>query len=159
MADVTMTDFAVAAYREDGAWQVNPLPLQAAEDLDDLVTALRRQPAEAGALGLVSVADDFFLALRVRGAQVQLLLSDATAADEWPLAQDALDALDLADEELADDAGPVGDFTLAADLGLSAMELSAICGDLDAYPDELLGRVAERLGFGELFDDAVDSAS
>ena len=159
MPDVTMTDFAVAAYLEDGLWQVAPLPLRAAEDLDSLVAALRQQPAELGALGLVSVADDFFLAVRVRGAQVQMLLSDATAADEWPLAQEVVDALDVPEEELdADDAGPVGDLGLAADLGLSSFELSAICGDLEAYPDELLGRVAERLGFGDQFDQAVDGS-
>lgn len=158
MSEDTVTDFAVAAYREDDQWQVAPLPLRAAGDLRSLVATLRQLPAEAGALGLVSVADDFFLAVRVRGPQVRLLLSDATAADEWPIAQEAIDALDLEvpDESVEADAGPIGDLDLTADLGLPSFELAEICADLDAYPDELLGRVATRLGFGEQFDRAVD---
>ena len=36
------------------------------------------------------------------------------------------------------------------------MELAALCDDLDLYPDEMLGSVASRLGFGEAFQAAVD---
>lgn len=158
MAEDTVTDFAVAAYREDGDWEVAPLPLRAAADLDSLVAALRQLPAETGALALVSVADDFFLAVRVRGARVLVLLSDATAADEWPIAQEAIDmlGLEVPDDSVEADPGPIGDLDLAADLGLPAFELDEICADTEAYPDELLGRVATRLGFGPQFDRALD---
>lgn len=158
MADGSVADFAVAAYREEGLWQVSPLPPRAAHHLDSLVAALRQLPAEAGALGLVSVADDFFVALRVRGRDVRLVLSDATAADEWPIAQEVLDAIDDDESSDIDEEGPAGDFGLAADLGLPPFELSAICDDLDAYPDEMLGRVAARLGFGAQFDAALDGS-
>ena len=44
------------------------------------------------------------------------------------------------------------------DLGLAAMELGALCDDLDLYPDELLGDIANRLGFGRQFDELLDAA-
>ncbi|MGN6330218.1 MAG: tRNA adenosine deaminase-associated protein [Motilibacteraceae bacterium] len=156
MADEgTATDFAVAAYREEGRWVVVPLPRREAEELDTLVAALRRLPGEAGVLGLVSVADDFFVLLRVRGADVRMLLSDPTAADEWALAEQVLDALDVDEDEIDEDA-PAGDTGVLEDVGLPALELSMLADDLDAYPDEVLGRVAARLGFGEEFDRAVE---
>jgi hypothetical protein len=55
-SDSTATDFAVAVYREDGQWVVAMLPPSAAEGLESLVHALRQQPAEGGAIGLVSIA-------------------------------------------------------------------------------------------------------
>lgn len=152
-------DFAVAAYLEEGIWQVVALPLKDTEDLAAILAALRQLPADAGALGMVSVADDFFVLLRVRGPDVRLVLSDATAAEDWALARQALEQLgiDPDDEELEE--GPVGDLGAFADLGLSELDLSMIVEDLDAYPDESLGTVAERLGFGSQFERAVEGAS
>lgn len=155
--DESAIDFAVAAYLDDeGRWTVGPLPDDAATDIRDLVTALRSQPAPFGALGLVSVADDFWILLRCRGLLVQLVLSDGTAADEWPIAQEALDLLDDRGVLIDDDAGPVGDLDVLADLGVRPAELLAVCADVDAYPDEQLGTVAARLGFGAEFDRVVD---
>jgi hypothetical protein len=34
---------------------------------------------------------------------------------------------------------------------MAALELSVLCDDGDLYPDEILGDVADRLGFGEAF--------
>src|SRR5206468_8768579 len=56
MALDTIEDFAVVAYVEEQAWQVGVLPESLTEDLDGLVAALRQQPGEGGALGLVHVA-------------------------------------------------------------------------------------------------------
>jgi hypothetical protein len=36
------------------------------------------------------------------------------------------------------------------------MELVAVCSDLEAYPDEMLGQVAARIGFGPQFESVVD---
>jgi len=69
-------DFALVAYREDGVWQVAELGEDRSTDLDDLAVELRRYPGDSGSLGLVSVDEDFFLLVRVLGAQVRLLLSD-----------------------------------------------------------------------------------
>jgi hypothetical protein len=38
---------------------------------------------------------------------------------------------------------------------MDAMELSAVCSDLELYPDEMLGQVAARIGFGTQFELAV----
>ncbi|MGH8837878.1 MAG: tRNA adenosine deaminase-associated protein, partial [Jiangellaceae bacterium] len=78
-------DFALAAYREDGAWQVEQLPPQVAGDLEALLTVVRQRPGDGGALGLVSVDEDFFVAVRVAGGDTRLLLSDVTAAVDSPL--------------------------------------------------------------------------
>lgn len=151
-------DFAVVAYREEGVWQVQALPRRVALDLDELVKALRPWPADSGALGLVAVDEDFFVLVRVRGQHVDALLSDVTAATEWPLASGVLDLLDLPDPDDEDDAQPAGDLGVAADLGVSAMDLALLIDD-DLYPDEVLAAVAKRIGFGQQFDAAVDAVT
>lgn len=159
MPDTGATDFAVVVYREDDRWEANVLPPRVGEDLDALVDAIRRQAGSGGAIGFVSVEDDFFVAVRIRGQDVSLLLSDVTAAGESPLAGEVLEALDLpmpgADDERVQ---PAGDLTIFSDLGLKAMELGALCDDLDLYPDEMLDSIAARLGFGDTFRRALDSA-
>jgi putative tRNA adenosine deaminase-associated protein len=163
MADSDMqsagaTDFAVVVYREDDRWEASVLPSRVGEDLDTLVDAVRRQSVGGGAIGLVSVEDDFFVAVRVRGQEVTLLLSDVTAADESPLAGEVLEALDLPMPDADDDrVQPAGDLTIFSDLGLKAMELGALCDDLDLYPDQMLGSIAARLGFGDIFRRALES--
>src|SRR5690606_25347510 len=52
---------------------------------------------------------------------------------------------------------PAGDLSILADLGLEEMELGALAGDLDLYPDEVLASVSERLGFQQAFQRALDS--
>lgn len=159
MPEETLVDFAVVAYREDDQWQVASLPPRAAEDLEAFVHALRQQPSEGVSLGLCSYGDDFFLAVRPHGDEVRLLLSDATAAGEWPIARQAMDLLDEPGPEDDDleHVQPVGDLGIFADLGMSPMELAAVCGDLELYPDEMLGQIAARIGFGQQFDQAVES--
>jgi putative tRNA adenosine deaminase-associated protein len=160
-ADESEADFAVAVTREEGRWEVTSLPPRAGVSLESLVHALRQQPGEGGAIGLVSVGDDFFLALRVNGPDVRLLVSDATAAEEWSLAAEALEALGepIPDADDEDDEGPVGDLDIFSDLGLDALELEAICDDVELYPDEMLTGIASRLGFAEAFEGAVDVAT
>ncbi|MCP6031652.1 hypothetical protein NL371_26530, partial [Klebsiella pneumoniae] len=84
----------------------------------------------------------------------RVLLSDVTAADEWELAQSAMDFLGLPPPEDDDIQVPAGDLDLLADLGLHAIDMGAMLDDVEAYPDEVLSDIARRLGFGELFDDA-----
>jgi putative tRNA adenosine deaminase-associated protein len=148
-------DFAVAAFREEGQWQVEEITHTHLQDVGTLAAALRRLPGDGGALGLVGVDEDFFLIVRVTGPDVRLLLSDVTAADEWPLARSAVERLGLPYPEEDDDQVPAGDLDIVGDLGLGARELGVLLDDLDLYPDELLSDVAGRLGFGPLFDDAV----
>lgn len=148
-------DFAVAAYRDDGAWQVDEITDRFLLDVDALAAGLRRFAADSGALGLVAVDEDFFVIVRVAGTSVRMLLSDVTAADEWELAQSVVDVLGLPVLDEDDDPVPAGDLGLLADLGVSAVDLAALLDDDEAYPDEVLSEIAARLGFGALFDEAA----
>ncbi len=147
-------DFAVAAYRDDGEWQLVELHPSVAEDLDNLTDALGRFPSDVGVLGMVSMNDDFFVLVRKLGTQVRVLLSDVTAASEWPLAGGVADLVDGPDVD-DDDPQPAGDLDIVSDLGMAALELGVLCDDDDLYPDEILGDVATRLGFGDAFERIV----
>ena len=104
---------------------------------------------------MLSVDEDFFILLRVIGGRARLLISDVTAATEWPLARQVVDELDipLADDD--DEQVPAGDLAIIADLGMSAMDLGALCDDVDLYPEEMLEEIAEALGFGNQFHDGA----
>ncbi|HWJ81663.1 MAG TPA: tRNA adenosine deaminase-associated protein [Nocardioides sp.] len=153
-------DFALAAYREQGEWQVEELTHDHVGAIDDLVAALRRFPADSGAVGMVAVDEDFFVLVRVAGSHARVLLSDVTAATEWELAASAVEFLGLpVPEEDEDEPEPAGELDLLSDLGVDAMDLAVLLEDQELYPDEMLSDVARRLGFGPLFDDAVGLTS
>jgi putative tRNA adenosine deaminase-associated protein len=159
MAGQESDTVAVVVYREDGAWQSGVLPERVGGDLDGLIQVLRQQPAENGAIGLVNVADEFFVALRVRADEVRMMLSDVTAAVAWDLARQVVDRLGIeapADDGL-DEVWPAGDVGIFTDLGLDEMELGALLSDLDAYADEMLVTVAGRLGFADVYDRALEA--
>ena len=152
--------YAVVVFRDEfGAWQAGLLPETLGDDLDGLVAALRQQPAPESALALVDVADEFFVLVRVQGAEVRLLLSDVTASVSWDLAAQVAEALDVdvPGEDDLDEVWPVGDLGIVSDLGLDEMELGAILADVDAYADEMLSAVARRLGFGDAYERVVDA--
>lgn len=158
MSEEPAVDFAVAVVREEGSWEATALPPHMATDLQVLIAALRQQATEGSALGLVSVEDDYFVLVRVTGDEVRLLLSDVTAATESAFAREVVEMLGrpLPDED--ETVLPVGDLAIVADLGVDAMELGALCDEIDLYPDEVLADIANRLGFGDQFDRAVDGA-
>lgn len=157
MAD--SVDFALAAYREDGVWQLEELADSVLVDLESLAAALRRFPGDGGSVGMVALDEDVFMIVRVSGPQVRVLLSDITAADEFDLARTAVAHLGLPFPEDEDEQLPAGDLDLLGDLGLHAMDLGVLLDDLDLYPDEVLSDVAGRLGFGPAFDDLVGLTS
>ena len=159
MAEDTLVDFAVVAFREDGQWQLGFLPHRAAEDLHALVAAVRQQPSESATLAMCSYGDDFFLILRPEGEDLRVMVSDATAASDYPIVREALELTGESPpvDPPPDTVVPGGDLDIVADLGLDAMELAALCTDPEEpYPDELLGRIAARIGFGPQFDRALD---
>jgi putative tRNA adenosine deaminase-associated protein len=152
-------DFALAAFVEDGAWQVQDIASPAYDTIESLGHALRHVSGEAGAVGMVAVDEDFFVIVRVDRTTTRVLLSDVTAADEWELAQSAIDFLGLPPPEDDDIEVPAGDLDLLGDLGMHASDLGALLDDVELYPDEMLSEIARRLGFGGLFDDAVGLTS
>ena len=152
-------DFALAAFRDDGTWRVQDIAPPAFDSIDSLSHALRHVAGDEGAVAMVAVDEDFFVLVRVDGPTTRVLLSDVTAADEWELAQSAMDFLGLPPPEDDDIQVPAGDLDLLADLGMHAVDLGALLDDVELYPDEMLSEIARRLGFGKLFDDAVGLTS
>jgi putative tRNA adenosine deaminase-associated protein len=160
VTDVGETDFAVIVYREEDRWEADCLPATVTADLDDFVQALRRQPSMGGTIGFAGVGDDFWAAVRVIGEDVSLFLSDLTAAVDYPLARQVLEALGIpvpSDDEL-DQVLPAGDLSIFADLGLDEMELGAVAADLDLYPEDAVAHIADRLRFGDAVERALDTA-
>ncbi len=152
-------DYALVAFLEDGTWQVQDIASPAFETVDSLSHALRQVSGPDGAVGMVAVDEDFFVLVRVAGATTRVLLSDITAAEEWELAQSVVDFLGLPTLEDDDVEVPAGDLDLLSDLGLHAVDMGALLDDVELYPDDVLSDIALRLGFGELFDDAIGLTS
>lgn len=150
-------DLVVALYREDGKAVAVPMDVDLANDLDELINQLSRLPGDSGADGWVSVAGEFFVICRVRGRTVEVLLSDVTAANDWPIARDVVDYLgeEMPDED--DDPSPLGDLAMYAASGLRQFELEAIATDYDEDSDVLLGRIAAKLKVKTEFERAVEA--
>lgn len=151
--------YAVAVFRDGGLWRCETLPPAVLDDLGVLLSALRGQPPEGGPFVVASVDDEFFLLARSHGARIDLLLSDLTAAVEFPLASQVLDRLgeDPPEEDELDEVWPIGELDLLSDLGLPEDEMETILDDLDAYPDEMLETIIERVGMEEQFRQALSA--
>jgi len=152
-------DFVLAAYREDGQPMVQALAADLANDLDELIIQLRRLPGDAGAVGFVSLVEDVFAIVRVRGQHVQLLLSDGGAATEWPIARDIADMLgeDIPDPD-EEEAEPMGDLGILSDLGISDFEMGTIIDNLDMSSDQMLTEIADKIKIGPQFRKASEAA-
>ncbi|HEY5787727.1 MAG TPA: tRNA adenosine deaminase-associated protein [Microlunatus sp.] len=151
-------DFVIAAYREDGQVNVVGLNDDLANDLEELIVQLRRLPGDAGAIGFVSLVEEVFVAARVRGRHVQVVLNDAAAALDWPIARDVVDLLGEELPDPDDDAEPLGDLTMFADLGLSDFDLGAIIDNLDLGSDQALMEIADKINIGPQFRKVAEAA-
>jgi putative tRNA adenosine deaminase-associated protein len=157
---MALQGFAVAAFRDGPHWRVEPMPPAVLGDLSVLLAALRSQPPEGGPFVIALVENEFFVIARQDGRRISLLLSDLTAAVEFPLAEQAMTRLGEdppADDEL-DEMWPVGDLELFSDLDLPEEEMEDILDDLDALPDEMLETIVERIGVAEQYARATDAA-
>jgi putative tRNA adenosine deaminase-associated protein len=151
-------DFVLAAYREDGQSQVQALNMDLANDLEELVNQLRRLPGEAGAIGFVSLVEEVFVLVRVRGRHVQVLLNDGGAAADWPIARDVADLLGEDVPEGDEDEEPMGDLGIFADLGISDFDMGTIIDNLDLGSDQMLIEIAEKIKIGPQFRRVAESA-
>lgn len=154
--------FGVAVVREEGRWTVKALTPDALTSLSAAETQLRELRSSGAVFGLLDVDDEFFIVLRPAPSGTQLLISDATAAIDYDIAADVLDALHIEipdiDPDDLDDVEPweEGDLSVLADLGLPEPVLAVIAAETDLYPDEQLGMIAQRLGFASEFGAALD---
>ena len=154
--------FAVRVARAEGRWRVDLL----AKDAEDELPVLERALGDPGAGGwpppFVVVVDSrlYFVVLRHGpGGMVRALISDATM-QEWLLAAEVVERYGIAvDTEGAfddDESGwPGGDLDVLVDDGLPADELRAILTADDLWADEMVARIADRLGFAEELAAAV----
>ena len=96
------------------------------------------------------------MVIRVLGAHIRMLLSDATCAFDYEVAAEFIELSDLPFPEEDDEPLPVGHLDILADLGMAHMEISALCDDAELFPDEQLDAIATRLGFGEQFRELLE---
>jgi len=153
-------DFVIALYREDGQATAAALEADLANSLDDLMAQLQRLPGDAGAMGLVSINQEVLVAVRVRGPRhVQVMTSDISYFDSWPIVRDVADFLGIEPgEDDTPDEGPVGDLDLFADQGLREEGLEALCLEAeDAGADELAERIVRAIHFDvDTFSKVID---
>ena len=147
-------DIAVAAWHEDGRWTLGVLPDPT--DIAQMISSLKSQQTNGGAIALISIDEEFFILIRVLGTHISLFLSDATCALDYPVAEELLEIADLPIPEDEDEAGPIGHMEILADLGVGSMELFALCDDAELFPDEQLEAIANRLGFGDQFAELLE---
>ena len=157
MGDVSeeTEDFAIEAWHEDGRWSIASLPDP--DDLTHIIDRLKKQQTNGGAVALIAIDDEFFLAIRVLGTHIKLFISDVSCAIDYEVAAEFLELADLDQPEEDDEPLPAGDLDIFSDLGMHSMELSTLCDDADLFPDEQIEAIANRLGFGDALTELLES--
>jgi putative tRNA adenosine deaminase-associated protein len=148
-------DFGCIAWHEDGRWDSSLL--NSTRDIGLIIDALKSQQTNGGAIALIAIEDEFVIIARVLGDQMRMMISDITYALDYEVAAELVEVLDLEYPEEEDESQPGGDIDLLSDLGVGEMELLAILDDTELYPDEQLEAIANRLGFGEQFNQVIES--
>ena len=156
LANAEGVDFALVAYREEGVWQVRELDeAKAGSDLDGFARSCAASPVTPARSAWCPSTRTSSCWSGCSAPRPGILLSDVTAATDWPIARSVVDQLELPLPDDEEEQEPAGDLDIVADLGLGAMDMGALLDDVDLYPDEMLGDIAAKLGFGALYDDAV----
>jgi putative tRNA adenosine deaminase-associated protein len=156
--------FAVRVSRPGPRWSVELLAPNAEDELPVLERALGEDRGGQWPPPFVVVVDSglYFVVLRHGpGGMVRALISDATM-QEWLLAAEVVERYGIAvDTEGAfddDESGwPGGDLDVFADDGLPHEELRLIVTADDLWADEMVARIAERLGFADELSAVVAS--
>ena len=148
-------DFGCIAWHEDGRW--NAATLSSTREIGSVIDSLKAQQTNGGAIALIAIEDEFVIIARMLGDQMQMMISDVTYALDYEVAAELIEVLDLEFPEDEDESQPGGDLDLLNDLGVSQMELLTILDDPELYPDEQLEALANRLGFGDQFNQVIES--
>lgn len=149
-------DFALLAWQDAGRWRVEQLPMRAASSLDGLRKAVNAQPVESNPVAMVSVDEDFFVIVRATSRGEEYLLSDASAAQDWSIAEEVLNAVGASMPSRDDEVVVAGAANMFADFGLTAHDIQEMCQEVDLYPDEMLATIATSLGFAGQFDAMLE---
>ena len=170
----TRDSWAVRVSRTGERWRVELLADDAGDELPVLERALGDPGSGEWPSPFVIVVDTglYFVVLRHGpGGMVRALISDATM-QEWVLAAEVVERYgigldpagaaggwdDAFDDDDDDEAGwPGGDLDVFADEGLPAEELRAIVTADDLWADEMVARIATRLGFADELAAAVSA--
>ena len=148
-------DFGCIAWHEDGRGSANSL--SSTRNIGSIIDSLKAQQTNGGAIALIAIEDEFVIIAKALGDQMQMMISDVTYALDYEVAAELIEVLDLEFPEEEDESQPGGDLDLLNDLGVSEMELLSILDDTELYPDEQLEAIANRLGFGEQFNQVIES--
>lgn len=154
----TLDGFGVAVVREDGKWRCTALRAAALTSLSVAETELRELRSAGAVFGLLNIDDEFFVIVRPGPAGTRLLLSDATAALDYDIADEVLEQLDAdVDVDDLEESEPFeeGDLGLLSDLGLPAAVLGVILDESDQSVEEQLHRIASEMGFDEQLSAAL----
>jgi putative tRNA adenosine deaminase-associated protein len=162
MTTAGRASYAVRVGRSGKGWAVQLLARDAGDELPVLERALGAPGTEGWPGPFVVVVDSglYFVVLRHGpGGMVRVLISDATM-QEWLLAAEVVERYGIAmDTEGAfddDETGwPGGDLDVFADDGLPADQLRPIVTADDLWADEMVERIAVRLGFADQLAAAV----
>lgn len=158
----TLDGFGVAVVREDGKWRCTSMRAAALTSLSTAETELRELRSAGAVFGLINVDHEFFVIIRPGPAGTRLLLSDATAALDYDLADEVLEEIDAdIDADDLEDADPFeeGDLGVLSDLGLPAAVLGVILDESDLTVEEQLHRIANEMGFDEQLTAALPRRS
>lgn len=161
VCDVSTEGFAAAVVHEDGKWRCSLLAEELVDDLDGVITALRRVSSAGAVFAMLAVDDEFFVIVRPVPGGATLLLSDATAAIDYDLAADVLDLLHIPvpdEDDVDDDPWAEGDLAVLADFGVPEEQMQLIVNEDDLYPDEQLQMIAESCGFASEFAAATEKS-
>jgi putative tRNA adenosine deaminase-associated protein len=160
--DGIRASYAVRVSRPESGWRVELLADGAGDELPVLERALGEPGVGGWPPPFVLVLDSrlYFVVLRPGpGGMVRALISDATML-EWVLAAEVVERYGIGvdtDGAFDDDESgwPGGDLDVFADDGLPHDELRAIVTADDLWADEMIERIAARLGFADELAAAV----
>jgi putative tRNA adenosine deaminase-associated protein len=153
--------FAAALARTPDGWTARELDLDGASDVDEVADRVRDVDGDAEmALLFVEEDDEYVAILRLdpRSDEPRVFVSDAHAADSFPVAELFAEAVEEADLEPADsedkdedeppghDSEPLGDADLLADLGTPRRDLLALVAHEGTLPADVITEVCERAG-------------
>ena len=150
-----MSYFAAALARTPAGWTAEELDLDGLTDVDEVADRVRDVEGEAEtALLFVEEDDEYVAILRVDADDLRVFVSDAQAAETYPVASIFAGAVEEEpappsgedEEEDPPDSEPVGDADLLADLGTPRHDLIALVTHERTLPSDVISEVCERAG-------------